>query len=106
MITDITTTQFLGNAEYAFALTDEMIFDTETATGLGIGEIYNRAVTSRFSLNHLTEIVRNGLIGGGMKPHEALILTDRFVKNRPFSETLPLAIEILSARWGEQEETA
>jgi hypothetical protein len=41
------------------------------------------------------EILRLGLIGGGMKPFEALALVKRYVEERPFLESMPVASTVL-----------
>lgn len=99
-------TKFFGDADHAFALTDDMILELERLTNTGIGALYLRAVNMGFSLSDLTEIIRLGLIGGGMTPEQAKTLTTTYATNRPISETYPLAMDILDARWGEPKEDA
>ena len=43
------------------------------------------------------ETIRLGLIGGGMKPLEALKLVKRYVEDRPAQESVPIALMILMA---------
>jgi hypothetical protein len=52
-----------------------------------------------FKAADLAEIIRLALIGAGMHPQEAMRLTDTYARNRPMSETFPLALDILIARW-------
>ena len=68
-------TKFFGDAEYAFALTDPMVLELERLTNTGIGALYLRAVNMGFSLSDLIEIIRLGLIGGGLAPEQAKALT-------------------------------
>lgn len=90
---------FFGDGTHAFALTDPMIAELERVTGMGIGALYQRTVAMQFHNAHLVEIIRLGLIGGGMAPEQALHLTETYAKNRPFEEIVPLALDILDARW-------
>jgi hypothetical protein len=90
---------FFGDADHTFTLTDPMIVELERLTGQGIGTIYQRAVALAFSASDLVEVIRLGLIGGGMAPQNAMQLTDTYARNRPLAETYPLALDILDARW-------
>ena len=95
----ITHTGFFGDAEYSFALTDDMITELERLSGVGIGALYMRAVGMQFSIADIVQTIRLGLIGGGMNPQRAKTLTDTYAANRPMSETFPLALDILDCRW-------
>ena len=90
---------FFGDGPHAFALTDPMLTELERLTGMGIGALYQRTVAMQFHAAHLTEIIRLGLIGGGMAPEQAQRLTATYATNRPFDEIVPLALDILDARW-------
>jgi hypothetical protein len=98
------TEQFFGDQKHTFALTDEMIHELERKTELGIGALYLRAVNLAFSLTDLTEVIRLGLIGGGLNPEQAKTLTTTYGTNRPIHELYPLALDILDARWGEPKD--
>lgn len=92
-------TAYFGDATYTFALTDTMIHELQMKTGVGIGALYLRVVNSQFHVADLTEVIRLGLIGGGISPAAAQRLIDAYAVNRPFDETFPLALDILDARW-------
>ena len=92
---------FFGDGDHTFALTDPMIAELERITDLGIGALYQRAISMRFALIDLVEIIRLSLIGGGATPQEAMRLVDAYGRNRPIAEILPLALDILDARWGD-----
>lgn len=94
-----THTAFFGDGEHRFALTDDMIAELERLADLGIGSLYLRAVKVQFTLADLVEIIRLGLIGGGMSPERAMQLTDTHARNRPIGELYPLALDVLDARW-------
>jgi hypothetical protein len=98
-------TAFFGDGDHAFALTDEMITELERITDLGIGALYQRAIAMQFKLADLIEIIRLSLIGADTTPQEAMRLVDTYVRNRPFAETFPLALDILDARWNGIQET-
>lgn len=95
----ITHWAFFGDAEYPFALTDAMIAELERITDTGVGALYMRTVAMQFSLADVVEIIRLGLIGGDMAPAKAMQLVETYARNRPMSETFPLALDILDARW-------
>ena len=95
----ITHRAFFGTADHDFTLTDDMITELERLTDTGIGAFYQRVVAMHFRAADLAEIIRLGLIGAGMHPQEAMQLTDTYARNRPMSETFPLALDILDARW-------
>jgi hypothetical protein len=92
-------TAFFGDATYTFALTDNMILELEAKTATGIGALYARVTNMQFRVSDISEIIRLGLIGYGTAPAVAQQLVDTYVKNRPFNETIPLALDILDARW-------
>ncbi|PVA06119.1 gene transfer agent family protein [Thalassorhabdomicrobium marinisediminis] len=98
-MSDITHTGFFGDTEHTFALTDAMILELERLAGVGIGALYNRAISMQFSNADIVQTIRLGLIGGGMVPEQAKTLTDTYAVDRPMAETFPLALDILDARW-------
>ena len=102
----ITHRAFFGTADHDFTLTDDMITELERLTDTGIGAFYQRVVAMHFRAADLAEIIRLGLIGAGMHPQEAMQLTDTYARNRPMSETFPLALDILDARWNGTAATA
>lgn len=95
----ITHRAFFGTADHAFCLTDDMVIELERITDTGIGAFYQRMVAMHFKAADLAEIIRLGLIGAGMHPQQAMQLVQTYAHNRPMSETFPLALDILDARW-------
>lgn len=95
----ITIRRFFGDAEHTFCLTDPMIVELERLADAGIGSIYARAVALQFRADDLAQIIRLGLIGGGMTPEAAHRLVETYARNRPFGEVFPLALDVLDARW-------
>ena len=100
----LTHTAFFGDGEHSFALTDDMITELERLSDLGIGALFQRCVNMQFKLSDLVEIIRLGLIGGGVTPEQAAQLTDTYGRNRPIGELYPLAMDILDARWSAADE--
>ena len=47
--------------------------------------------------NDVREILRLGLIGGGMKPFEALAMVKRYVEERPLLESMLVAAAVMQA---------
>lgn len=95
----ITHRAFFGDKERDFTLTDPMIAELERQTGTGIGSLFLRLTRSDFRLADLVEIVRLGLIGALTDPQEASRLVETYARNRPIGEVLPLALDIVTARW-------
>lgn len=48
-------------------------------------------------LDDAREIIRIGLIGGGMTPVNALVLVKRYVEQRPIEENVELALSVMEA---------
>jgi hypothetical protein len=82
---------YFGDGEHVFELTPPMIEELERKTGVGVGIVVNRVSAMLFSFADLIEIIRLGLIGGGMAPVDAQRMVDTYAKGRPISEFYPLA---------------
>lgn len=95
---------FFGDAEHSFCLTDPMIAELEASTGTAIGVLFQRLVAQAFRLSDLSEIIRLGLIGAGTAPAIAERLVATYAKDRPLAEVLPLALDVITARWLGTEE--
>lgn len=95
----ITHRAFFGTGERAFALTDPMVIELERLSDTGIGALFGRMARNDFHLSHLIEVIRLALIGGGTHPEEAARLVDTYARQRPIGELLPLALDVLDARW-------
>ncbi|AUQ62858.1 gene transfer agent family protein [Phaeobacter inhibens] len=93
-------TAFFGDDEHTFALTDDMIAELERITDLGIGALYRNFAYAHFKLADLIEVIRLGLIGGGIAPERAAQLVDTYARNQRIEDLLPLVTGILDARWG------
>lgn len=95
----ITHRAFFGDTERIFTLRTPQVIELERQTGVGVGALFARLAGKQFKLADIAETIRLGLIGGGCDPQEAASLIAAYVQDRPFSETFPLAIEILSFLW-------
>lgn len=102
----ITHRAFFGTGERAFALTDPMVIELERLTDTGFGALFARMARNDFHLSHLIEVIRLGLIGAGTNPEEATRLVASYAKDRPIGEVLPLALDVLDARWSGSEAAA
>lgn len=95
----ISHTAYFGDGAKTFTLTDTVVAELQHKTGLGIGALFLRMSASQFHIADIVEVIRLGLIGGNVNPQEAQLLVDAYAKDRPIDETLPLALDILDARW-------
>lgn len=86
---------YFGDGEHVFELTPPMIAELERQTGVGIGILASRVPAMLFSFVDLIEVIRLGLIGGGMAPVDAQRMVDTYAKGRPISEFYPLATGVI-----------
>lgn len=73
------------------------IFELQDKCGCGLKEVFNRLRDDRWRFEDIRETIRLGLIGAGKPPAEALILTKRYVDDRPLAENTLVATSILMA---------
>lgn len=99
-------TAFFGDGDHTFAFTRELIHELERKTGHGIFALFVRIQTRQSSFNDLFETIRLGLIGGGTTPADAAGLVNTYAVARPLSESLAVAIGILSALFFGPDEDA
>lgn len=90
------TATFAGRAR-VFDLRIGEIGELETLCGAGVGAIYTRLGTLQFKHADMRETIRLGLIGGGLHPAEADMLTQRYVDLQPINDSLQLAADIMRA---------
>lgn len=88
-----------GDGTFTFRLGLDEIEELERKRDLGIFEIARRlapeARTCR--LTDISEVLRVGLIGGGMKPVDALVQVRKYVDERPLDENRDTAYAIVLA---------
>jgi len=73
------------------------VFELEDKCRCGVAEIYDRIQNGRWKIDDIRETIRLGLIGGGMKPLDALSLVKRYFDDRPWAESINIALVILMA---------
>lgn len=89
---------FFGDGEKLFSFpTRELIEELERKTGHGVGALFRRFRTSEYSLSDVLQVVRLGLVGGGMAPVEADRLTNVYGVGRPLSEVFAVADGVIAA---------
>lgn len=107
MTDTVTHRGFFGDSQQVFLLSDPMVAELERITGKGIGAIYKQVIAAEFSADLLREIIRLGLIGGGMNPEKAAQLCATYATDRPVNELFVVAFEVLDARYsGTEKEVA
>ncbi|WP_242217253.1 gene transfer agent family protein [Shinella zoogloeoides] len=89
--------QFFGDAEYAFHLPPELVIELERKTAHGIGGLFRRFLASDFGFSDLTEVLRLGLVGGGMDPKEASALVATYAAILPVTRLYLTAMPVLDA---------
>src|SRR5262245_52688287 len=84
-----------GDETHVFAITMGGIRELQNKCKCGINDLYVRLTEGHWYADDLREIIRVGLVDGGMKPVDALRLVERYVDNRPLIESYGLAARIL-----------
>lgn len=98
--------RFFGDASYSFRLTAPLIIELERLTNRGIGAIYRRMLALECGHQEIVEIIRLGLIGGGLEPATAAALCAAYAAPAPIARVYQIALDILDAAWnGAAEET-
>lgn len=116
-----TTTTSLPQAAKPFAIVEADFADGSYKFGLSWAlaseweKDQNRSLMATFlqaarihvaTMSDIREIIRLGLIGGGIEPAKALRLVRTYVEERPAVENFPLMISILDAFLNGQPEPA
>ncbi len=86
-----------ADGTYDFSLKWGELALLQEATDTGPYVIFQRLHSGAWRIQDLSNIIRLGLIGGGMTPTDALAKTRAYVEKRPPLESLPFAVAILSA---------
>jgi len=87
-----------GDGEHKFNIAKlRCVLELEDKCGCGIAEIVMRIRDGTWKFNDIRETIRLGLIGAGELPDRALLLTVRYVDERPWSENVLPAQAILFA---------
>lgn len=89
--------QFFGDQEHRFHLSPDMVMELERRTGSGIGAIYRRFIAADFGFADLVEVIRLGLIGGGMEPKEAASLVTTYAERVAVAGLYAIALPVIDA---------
>ncbi len=92
-----------GDGEYPFAINIGEARELEALKGVGIGAVYKRILAGDWHHDDCYQIIRLGMIGGGMTPAEALQKCRTYVLDRPFAEAVPVALAVLLAAFHSAE---
>lgn len=86
-----------GDGTYTFRLGWGELSKLQEACDAGPYVILQRIASGAWQINDIREVIRYGLIGGGLEPQKALKLVKEYVESRPPLESIPFAHGILSA---------
>ena len=65
--------------------------------GVGFADIVGSGLLGRWRVDDIRVVIFHGLIGGGLKPDEAMPLVKAWVDERPLLEPLPVAYQAVYA---------
>lgn len=85
-----------GDGDYVFRLAWAGLIELQEKTDCGPGFLLDKMWQNDWRVQHISEIIRLGLIGGGQTPSDALRLVRNYVESRPPMENLSLAQAILA----------
>lgn len=97
MSRDASITHDWGDNTYTFRLAWGQIVQLQEACDAGPFVILNRLSDGTWRVQDISSVIRFGLIGGGMKPADALKLVRTYVEDRPPVENLLIAQAIMAA---------
>lgn len=86
-----------ADGTYAFRLAWGQLAELQEKANAGPYVVLNRLHDGSWRVEDISNVIRLGLIGGGLKPADALRLTRTYVEGRPPLENAPIAMSILMA---------
>ena len=86
-----------ADGDYAFRLAWGQLIELQEKCDAGPFVILGRLLEGAWKVEDISNVIRLGLIGGGMEPIKALKLVRNYVEDRPPTENLLFAQAILSA---------
>lgn len=86
-----------ADGDYSFQLKWGQLAELQDRTNVGPYFMLNRLYDGSWKIEDISNVIRLGLIGGGLSPVTALTLTKRYVEERPLLENHPIAVVILKA---------
>lgn len=84
-----------ADGDYRFALLIGELRELQDKTGVGPLVLYRRIASGDWHVDDMREVLRLGLIGGGMGPGKALGLVKRYVEELPLVENVEPALKVL-----------
>lgn len=97
MSRDATVSFTWADGDYTFRLGWGELEALQEACEAGPWVILDRLVTKKCLVGDIADVIRQGLIGGGLEPTKATTLVRTYVEKRPPAENLLYAIAILQA---------
>ncbi|MBX4992894.1 hypothetical protein ABID08_002067 [Rhizobium binae] len=97
MSRDAKITLTWADGDYTFRLGWGELAELQEKTDAGPYVVLNRLHTHHWRIEDLSNVIRLGLVGGGLEPVKALKLVRTYVEARPPMENHPYAVAILSA---------
>lgn len=86
-----------ADGDHMFRLGWGEIAELQEKTGAGPYVVLQRLYSGEWRVEYIAQVLRLGLIGGGMAPEAALKAVRFYVEQRPPVENLSFAISVLSA---------
>lgn len=86
-----------ADGTYRFALKWGELTELQEKTDSGPYVVLHRLHSHQWRIEDISNVIRLGLIGGGLEPVKALKLVRTYVEARPPMENHPYAVAILSA---------
>lgn len=86
-----------GDGEHRFRLAIGQLEELEQITKIGPFELFEKMLRKQWRVGEVRHVIRIGLIGGGMGPADAVALVDRYISEWPWTESVGVALHILTA---------
>lgn len=80
---DGSVTRFFGDDEHVFRLAWKQLIELQEKRNAGPAIIMQHMLSGEWYVEDIREVIRVGLIGGGMAPNAALNLVRAYVEERP-----------------------
>lgn len=97
MSRDASITLPFADGDYTFRLAWGELKLLQEAVDAGPFVVANRLINGTWRVEDISNVIRLGLIGGGLAPDKALSLVRAYVESRPPMETVMLAAGIIGA---------
>jgi hypothetical protein len=105
MSADASKTFEWADGEYKFRLAIGQLRELQDKTGVGPYALLSRVIDGTWKVDDLREVIRLGLIGGGLEPLKALSLVKNYVEGRPLMESLtPVKVILAAALFGDPDD--